>query len=122
MRFCNEHDIKMSKRDELLSNLINEKNLKLVAIAGTHGKTTTTAMAIWLFKQLGIPVSYSVGGKLSFGDMGEYHPDSEYFVYEADEFDRNFLSFKPYISLIAGVDWDHADIYPTRDNYYDAFR
>jgi UDP-N-acetylmuramate--alanine ligase len=54
--------------------------------------------------------------------MGEYDPSATYFGYEADEFDRNFLSFRPYISLIAGIDWDHPDIYPTRENYNQAFR
>lgn len=119
--FCKAHNIKMSKRDELINKILEDTNLKLIAIAGTHGKTTTTAMAIWLFKQLQIPVSYSVGAKISFGEMGEYDPKSEFFVYEADEFDRNFLAFRPFMSLITGIDWDHPDIYPTRKSYNDAF-
>jgi UDP-N-acetylmuramate--alanine ligase len=119
--FCDEQGIKKSKRDELLNKIISDKNLKLIAAAGTHGKTTTTAMAVWLFKQLEVPVSYSVGAKLSYGEMGEFDPASQYFVYEADEFDRNFLAFSPHLSLIAGLDWDHPDIYPTREDYYDAF-
>lgn len=122
LRFCREQGIKTSKRDELLNQIIEDKRLQLIAIAGTHGKTTTTAMTIWLFKQLGIPISYSVGAKISFGEMGEYDQASEYFVYEADEFDRNFLSFRPHMALIAGIDWDHPDIYPTRDEYNQAFR
>ncbi len=113
--------IKISKRDEFLNMLLLEKNLKMIAIAGTHGKTTTTAMTVWLFKQLGVPVSYSVGAKLSFGDMGEYDPKSEYFVYEADEYDRNFLSFNPEISIISGISYDHPDTYPTQDSYNEAF-
>lgn len=120
--FCKENGIRMSKRDELLNHILQQKNLKLVAIAGTHGKTTTTAMAIWLCKQLDIPVSYSVGAKIPFGDMGTYDPQSEYFVYEADEYARNFLAFHPYLSLITGIDWDHPDIYPSRDEYENAFR
>ena len=84
--FCHEQNIKTSKRDELLNQIITDKQLKLIAVAGTHGKTTTTAMTIWLFKELGIPLSYSVGAKISFGDMGQYVDGSEYFVYEADEF------------------------------------
>lgn len=120
--FCRTHNIRMSQRDELLNMVLQEKNLKLIAVAGTHGKTTTTAMMIWLMQRLGIPVSYSVGAKISFGDMGHYEPGSEYFVYEADEFARNFLSFQPYLSLITGVDWDHPDIYPTRESYNVAFR
>lgn len=122
LRFCKEHGIRISKRDELLNHILEEKQLKLIAIAGTHGKTTTTAMAIWLFKQLGLPISYSVGAKIPFGDMGTYDPSSEFFVYEADEYARNFLAFKPYMSLVTGVDWDHPDIYPTRDEYEQAFR
>jgi UDP-N-acetylmuramate--alanine ligase len=122
LRFCQEHDIQATKRDIFLNHLLHEKNLKMIAIAGTHGKTTTTAMAIWQFKQLGIPISYSVGAKLSFGDMGEYDPASQYFIYEADEFDRNFLAFQPHLSIITGIDWDHPDIYPTQESYNQAFR
>lgn len=120
--FCRDQNIKMSKRDELLNQIILDKKLKLIAVAGTHGKTTTTSMVIWLFRQLQIAVSYSVGAKISFGDMGEYAKGSEYFVYEADEFDRNFLAFEPYISLITGVSWDHHEIFPTREDYQEAFK
>ena len=120
--FCRQQAIKTSKRDELLNHIIGDKNLKLIAVAGTHGKTTTTAMVIWLFKQLGLPVSYSVGAKIGFGDMGEFDPKSEYFVYECDEFDRNFLAFEPFVSIITGVSWDHHEIFPTREDYQAAFR
>lgn len=113
--------IKMSKRDEFLNYVLQEKRLKMIAIAGTHGKTTTTAMTIWLMKQLHIPVSYSVGAKISFGEMGEYDAQSEYFVYEADEYDRNFLSFEPHITIISGIGYDHPDTYPTQDEYNEAF-
>lgn len=122
LTFAKEHDIRASKRDEFLNLILEQKNLKLIAIAGTHGKTTTTAMVVWLFKQLGVPLSYSVGAKISFGDMGHYKPGSEYFAYEADEFDRNFLAYQPYESLIVGVSWDHHEIFPTRDDYKQAFR
>jgi UDP-N-acetylmuramate--alanine ligase len=122
LKFCAEQGIKASKRDEFLNFFLEDKQLKLIAVAGTHGKTTTTAMIIWLMKQLEMPLSYSVGAKLSFGDMGEYDPAAEYFAYEADEFDRNFLSFKPHLALITGIDWDHHDIYPTRDAYDEAFK
>lgn len=122
LAYATEMGIRTSKRDELLNQIIQEKGLKLIAIAGTHGKTTTTAMVVWLFKQLGVPVSYSVGAKIGFGEMGEFDPASEYFVYEADEFDRNFLAFEPHISLITGVTWDHHEIFLTREDYQQAFR
>ena len=69
-----------------------------------------------------MPISYSVGAKLSFGEMGQYDPASQFFIYEADEYDRNFLSFSPEVALISGIDWDHPDIYPTRQEYYAAFQ
>lgn len=122
LAFCTEAGIKTSKRDELLNKIITEKNLKLLAVAGTHGKTTTTAMAVWLFKQLGLPVSYSVGAKISFGEMGEFNPQSNYFIYECDEFDRNFLAFKPYISMISGVAYDHHEVFASQEDYNSAFR
>lgn len=122
LKFCAENNIKTSKRDELLNHIIKEKNIKMVAIAGTHGKTTTTAMAVWLFKQLGMPISYSVGAKISFGEMGQYDQSSEYFIYECDEFDRNFLAFHPYLSVITGIDYDHHEIFPTREDYQAAFK
>lgn len=122
LKFCEEQDIHCGKRDELLNQIIGDKKLKLIAIAGTHGKSTTTAMVIWLFKQLHVPIGYNVGAKMSFGDMGEFADGSEYFVYECDEFDRNFLAFEPYLSVISGVSWDHHDIYPTREEYQAAFR
>ena len=120
--YCREQGIKTSKRDELLNLILKEKNLKLIAIAGTHGKTTTTALTTWLFKQLKEPVSYLLPAKTTFGEMGEFDHASRYFVYEADEFDRNFLAFEPTISLITGVSWDHHEIFPTREDYQAAFR
>jgi len=122
LEFCQRQELKISKRDELLNQIIQTKKLKLVAIAGTHGKTTTTAMTVWLFNQLHIPISYLLPAKVSFGEMGSYQKDSEYFIYEADEFDRNFLMFEPHLSLISGVSWDHHEIFNTREDYQSAFR
>jgi UDP-N-acetylmuramate--alanine ligase len=121
-QFCRENGIRMSKRDELLNEILQQKELKLIAIAGTHGKTTTTAMAIWLAKQLAMPIGYILPAKSSFAEMGAYEDGADYFIYECDEFDRNFLHYHPTLSIITGVDWDHPDIYPTREEYYQAFR
>lgn len=121
LQFCYEQSIKTTKRDDLLNHILKEKDLSLLAIAGTHGKTTTTAMVVWLFTQLKIPLSYILPAKTSFGEMGRYDPNSKFFVYEADEFDRNFLAFQPFSSIITGVSWDHHEIFPTRDDYRQAF-
>lgn len=122
LQFCRKNDIRISKRDELLNAILSQKNLKLIAVAGTHGKTTTTAMAVWLAQQLSLPIGYILPAKSSFAEMGAYQEGAEYFIYECDEFDRNFLHFSSEVSLITGVDWDHPDIYPTREEYYQAFR
>ena len=121
LRFCHDQGIKTSKRDELLNRILEDQQLKMIAVAGTHGKTTTTALVTWLFAQLNKPVSYILPAKTSFADMGRFDNDGQYFIYEADEFDRNFLAFEPEISLITGVSWDHHEIFPTREDYQAAF-
>ena len=122
LQLAKELGIRAGKRDEFLAEFLKEHNLKLIAIAGTHGKTTTTGMATWALKQLGVPVSYSIGTTVSFGPSGAYEPDSEYFVYECDEFDRNLLHFSPYLSLLTSIDYDHPDTYPDEEDYKATFR
>lgn len=122
LQFVREQNIKHSKRDELLNQIITDKKQKMIAIAGTHGKTTTTAMAVWLLQQIDQPISYILPAKTSFADMGKFNPKSTYFVYECDEFDRNFLAYRPHLSLITGVSWDHHEIFPTREDYQEAFK
>ncbi len=122
LKFAKQHKIRISKRDELLAKIIKEKNLKLIAVAGTHGKTTTTAMLVWLFKNLDIPISYSVGTTINFGPSGSYDPASNYFVYECDEYDRNMLHFHPDTSIIPSLGYDHPDTYATQKDYNQAFR
>jgi UDP-N-acetylmuramate--alanine ligase len=121
LKFAREHGIRTSKRDELLANIIKDKGLKLIAVSGTHGKTGTTGMLVWLLQQTGVSISYSVGATLSFAPSGKYSPDSKYFVYECDEYDRNFLHFDPWTSIITSVDYDHPNTYPTTDDYKKAF-
>lgn len=121
LKFAKEHGIKISKRGEFLNEIIKNNNLRLIAVSGTHGKTTTTGMLVWLFKQLGLPVSYSIGTSISFGPPAQYEAGSQYFIYECDEFDRNFLDFWPSYSLIPSLDYDHADTYPTKEDYNYAF-
>lgn len=113
--------IRTSKRDELIAYLVEKLGLKMVAVAGTHGKTTTTSMIIWTCLKLGLPISYLVGTTLPFAEAGKYDEKSEFLVYEADEYDRNFLHFFPWLSVITSVSYDHPDIYPTKFDYMQAF-
>lgn len=119
--FAHDNGIKTSKRADFLNQLIAEKNLQLIAVAGTHGKTTTTGMIVWTLKKLGVPVSYSIGTSVSFGPPAQYEDGSKYFIYECDEFDRNFLEFQPQKSIITSYDYDHPDTYPTPGDYAQAF-
>ncbi len=116
-----ELGIHISKRDGFLADLIDKKSLKMIAVAGTHGKTTTTSMLVWAFKQLRIPCAYLVGTTLGWAKGAEYTPEAKYFIYEADEYDRNFLAYHPYVSAITCVDYDHPDIYPSIVDYQNAF-
>ncbi len=113
--------IRISKRDNLTEFLVRKEGLKMVAVAGTHGKTTTTAMIVWTCLKLGLPVSYIVGTTLGFAPSGSYKKGDKYFIYEADEYDRNFLKFSPWLAVITNVSYDHPDIYKTPEDYKNAF-
>ena len=113
--------LKCTKRDDFTAFLVEKLGLKMVAIAGTHGKTTTTAMVIWTALKKKLPVSYIVGTTLGFAPSGAYHDGDKYFIYEADEYDRNFLKYHPWLAVIPSVSYDHPDIYPTVKDYEDAF-
>lgn len=116
-----ELGIKVSKRDEFIEYLVRELGLKMVAVAGTHGKTTTTGAMVWLAKKLKLPVSWLVGTTLGFEGAGKYVPGSKYLIYEADEYDRNFLYYHPWLAIIPSVSYDHPDIYKTEEEYKAAF-
>ncbi|MBR2839826.1 hypothetical protein IKE82_00630 [Candidatus Saccharibacteria bacterium] len=117
-----EAGIKCTKRDDLTAFLVEKLGLKMIAVAGTHGKTTTTSMIIWASLKTGLPVAYVAGTTLGFAPSGAYHKGDKYFVYEADEYDRNFLKYHPWLAVIPAVSYDHPDIYPTREDYMEAFR
>jgi UDP-N-acetylmuramate--alanine ligase len=118
---ASKYGIKQTKRDGLVNHILSEKKLALVGVAGTHGKTTTTAMCVWCLKKLHIPVSYLIGSNITFGPSAHYEKDSEVFILEADEFDRHFLNYKPYSVVLPSLDYDHPDTYATENSYIQAF-
>jgi UDP-N-acetylmuramate--alanine ligase len=119
--FATKNNLKVSKRDEFINFVIKKNNLKLIAVAGTHGKTTTTAMIAWLFKEYNQKLSYVIGSQLPFGNNGKQEEDSKFLLLEADEYDRHFLNYQPFASILTSLDYDHQDIYPTKDDYTQAF-
>ena len=121
MVVAKEAGIRISKRDNLTEFLVQKLGLKMVAVAGTHGKTTTTSMIVLACLKLGLPAAYIVGSTLGFAPSGSYKDGDKYFIYEADEYDRNFLKFHPWLSVITSVSYDHPDIYKTPEEYKEAF-
>ena len=117
-----EAGVKCTKRDDFTAYLVDKLGLKMVAVAGTHGKTTTTSMIVWACLRLGLPAAYVVGTTLGFASSGAYREGDKYFVYEADEYDRNFLKYHPWLAAITTVSYDHPDIYKDVEEYAAAFR
>ena len=101
------------------------KNKKVIAISGTHGKTTTTTMVIKILEQAGLNPSFLVGGISSDFKVSSRYTDSDYFVIEADEYDTSFFDkrskffhYKPNILVINNLEFDHADIFKSIDAIY----
>jgi UDP-N-acetylmuramate--alanine ligase len=92
-----------------------------VAVAGTHGKTTTTAMTSWVLTELGCDPSFIVGGMMNNLGVNAHAGKSKYFVIEADEYDYMFLGLKPQIEVVTSLEHDHPDLFPTFDSMYAAF-
>lgn len=109
------------KRAEVLGLISNSG--KCLAIAGTHGKTTTSAILTHIFKHCSGEINAFVGGILTnYQTNFLYSDQSENFVVEADEFDRSFLHLKPQIAVINSIDADHLDIYGEEASLIDSFK
>jgi len=111
--------IPVLKRGNFLSRLMAGKTG--IAVAGTHGKTTTTAMLVWLLTALGQEPSFIVGGVLNNLGVNARAGKGKTFVIEADEYDRMFLGLKPVIEVVTNVEHDHPDCYPTPADFQAAF-
>jgi len=94
---------------------------KVIAIAGTHGKTTTTAMIAWCLSALGSDPSYVIGGSAKNLGGNAHAGKGKYFVIEADEYDRMFLGLTPDILVITNIEHDHPDCFSTAEEYLNSF-
>ncbi|MBK7008318.1 MAG: UDP-N-acetylmuramate--L-alanine ligase [Saprospiraceae bacterium] len=111
--------VPVMKRAQVLG-LISQAQ-KTIAIAGTHGKTTTSSMVTHVLKSCDESVSAFLGGILSGYNTNYFLGDSEWVVVEADEFDRSFLHLQPEIAVVNSIDPDHLDIYGTPDKVTEAY-
>jgi len=93
-----------------------------VAVAGTHGKTTTTAMIVHILRQTGRDPSFIVGGIVPGVGTNAGVGQGAAFVIEADEYDHMFLGLRPALAVITSIEHDHPDLFPTLEALVDAFR
>lgn len=107
------------KRDEMLGELMRFKNG--VCVAGTHGKTTTTAMIATMLIESGESPTVMIGGISDYLKGSTVVGNGRYMVIEADEYDRAFLKLTPSIAVINSLEAEHADTYATIDDLRDAF-
>jgi UDP-N-acetylmuramate--alanine ligase len=118
--YFKENGFEIKKRAEVLGIISNAKNV--LAIAGTHGKTTTSTMVSHLLKSSEIECSAFLGGiSLNYHTNLLLSSRSNYVVVEADEFDRSFLHLHPKAAIVTSMDADHLDIYGNYEEYKKAF-
>jgi UDP-N-acetylmuramate--alanine ligase len=108
------------KRERFLGELTQNKTT--IAVAGTHGKTTTSAMIAWILVQAGLDPTFIVGGVLQNLGSNAQAGAGSLFVIEADEYDRTFLGLQPDVAVITTLEHDHPDCYPTFAEMRIAFR
>ncbi|MFK3732753.1 UDP-N-acetylmuramate--L-alanine ligase [Streptomyces sp. NPDC088090] len=114
-----ELGIPIVHRSDALASLMD--GLTAIAVAGTHGKTTTTSMLAVALTELGLDPSYAIGGDLAGPGTNARHGDGEVFVAEADESDRSFQKYDPQVAIVLNVELDHHANYASMDEIYESF-
>ena len=111
--------IPVYKRSEFLGKMTAERFC--VAVAGAHGKTTTTAMISWMLTALDQDPTYIIGGVSKNLTNNAHAGEGSTFVIEADEYDYMFLGLHPQIAVVTNIEYDHPDCFPTEKDFFAAF-
>jgi UDP-N-acetylmuramate--alanine ligase len=111
--------LRLMHRSEALAATMTGR--RAIAIAGTHGKTTTTSMTTLILQHAGLDPSFVIGGEISEVGSNAHHGSGEHFVVEADESDRSFLLYHPYVALVTNIDADHLNTYGDLAGLAEAF-
>ncbi len=111
--------IPVLRRAQVLGKLMEGRTG--IAVAGTHGKTTTTAMVATVLWEAGLDPTFIVGGTLVGSGVNARAGGGPHFVVEADEYDRTFLGLSPQVAVVTNVEHDHPDCYPTFEDFRAAF-
>ena len=106
------------RAEALASLLVGHRS---VAVAGTHGKTTTTSMLTVAAQHCGVDPSFAIGGDLNVAGSNAHHGSGDLFVVEADESDGSFLAYGPHAAIVTNVEADHLDHYADGDAVDEAF-
>jgi UDP-N-acetylmuramate--alanine ligase len=117
---AHELGIPVISRAELLAQLMS--GYRGIAVAGTHGKTTTTSILTVTMQHLGLDPSFAIGGSLNESGANAHHGSGEFFIAEADESDGSFLRYRPEIAIVTNIELDHLDYYKTPESFEDAFK
>ena len=117
--FFRENGFDLQKRAQLLGTLTRQ--MKGLCVAGTHGKTSTSAMCAHIMHESHLDCNAFLGGITKNYGTNYIVSDSDFVVIEADEFDRSFHWLRPYMSVITATDPDHLDIYGTKEAYLESF-
>jgi UDP-N-acetylmuramate--alanine ligase len=120
LKYAEDKGLKLRKRAYILGEL--SKKIPTLAVAGTHGKTTTSAILTHILKANKLPVTAIIGGVLEHEDTNFIHQGNDMLIVEADEFDRSFLQLSPLHACIISTDADHIDTYATKNDMQQAFR
>ena len=114
-----EASIPVIRRSDLLGELM--EGYTQVLLAGTHGKTSTTSMAVVALQAAGADPSFAIGGQLNRAGTNAHHGAGDVFVAEADESDASLLRYKPDVAVITNIEPDHLDYFGTREAYFKVF-
>ena len=106
------------------------RNKVRIVVGGSHGKTTTTSMILYVLQHLGIETDYMVGAQIEgFERMVRLSDTAKYAVFEGDEYltspidlRSKFLWYHPYVAILTGIAWDHINVFPTFPHYVETFR
>ena len=113
-----EMNLPVYKREEFLKELITDE--QTIAVAGSHGKTTTTSMLAWVLTSMGLDPSYIIGGVSVDLNSNAHAGSGKSFVIEADEYDYMFLGLNPDIAVVMNIEYDHPDCFPSEKEFFQA--
>lgn len=119
LKGAREAGIPVIRRSDVLALLMQDRRSLL--LAGTHGKTSTTSMAVAALQAAGTDPSFAIGGQLNRAGTNAHHGTGDIFIAEADESDGSFLSYSPRVAVVTNVEPDHLDYFGTEQAYRQVF-